>query len=536
MKKILSVVFLTFLFFSLNVGHVYSWHFTIVILFDPSDCQGSGISGVTYSDDDTRYYCTYSVDTINNTARIDEVRHAPGTYQYPMDYLHNCKINPTVTHNGKTFVVDEIGKNAFYKVRTFDFNTIELPNTLKKIGDYAFRGMNIKRLIIPSSVEELLERPFHQANIDYLYVPNSIKISQEYPFSECKGNLIVDCENLCIENLYGRFLTLNHFTTITLTSERECYVPANLFNDYSDMHYFQQMDSISMSEAGYDYGVPILDVISKCKGKYSAKIILSDSIIGSKSGFSNSIVDFSNIIFSDNYRIFGGFEGAFLSDRLVIPNSVEIIEENAFSYGSYSNAASKGLQEIIFNDKVHTIKDYAFEGRSLRDLNLPESLRHIGERTFYSCYCDTLIIPDNVEYIGNEAFGWVDNVLIIGKKVSQLGTDFVTGLWNGQIQIIVRNPTPPIFIDGESNNTFSWVYETAELIIPKGSLEAYKKAEVWKNFFNIREEGETSDIIGISNESKDNAPIYNLHGVRMQNTDNLPAGIYIKNGKKYMVR
>lgn len=37
-------------------------------------------------------------------------------------------------------------------------------------------------------------------------------------------------------------------------------------------------------------------------------------------------------------------------------------------------------------------------------------------------------------------------------------------------------------------------------------------------------------------ENADNYPVYNLHGVKMQNTDNLPSGIYIKNGKKYMVR
>ena len=33
-----------------------------------------------------------------------------------------------------------------------------------------------------------------------------------------------------------------------------------------------------------------------------------------------------------------------------------------------------------------------------------------------------------------------------------------------------------------------------------------------------------------------NAPIYNLQGMKMQNADNLPAGIYIKNGKKFIIK
>jgi hypothetical protein len=32
------------------------------------------------------------------------------------------------------------------------------------------------------------------------------------------------------------------------------------------------------------------------------------------------------------------------------------------------------------------------------------------------------------------------------------------------------------------------------------------------------------------------APVYNLQGIKMQNADNLPAGIYIKGGKKYLVK
>ena len=42
------------------------------------------------------------------------------------------------------------------------------------------------------------------------------------------------------------------------------------------------------------------------------------------------------------------------------------------------------------------------------------------------------------------------------------------------------------------------------------------------------------DVDGMNRMSNDNA-IYNLQGVRM-NADNLPKGIYVKNGKKFVIK
>ena len=45
-------------------------------------------------------------------------------------------------------------------------------------------------------------------------------------------------------------------------------------------------------------------------------------------------------------------------------------------------------------------------------------------------------------------------------------------------------------------------------------------------------------INGITTDGIDgaDAPVYNLQGMKMQNADNLPAGIYIKGGKKYIIK
>jgi hypothetical protein len=47
--------------------------------------------------------------------------------------------------------------------------------------------------------------------------------------------------------------------------------------------------------------------------------------------------------------------------------------------------------------------------------------------------------------------------------------------------------TPPTFATDDSWSTFNEnVYEQATLYVPQASISKYKKAEIWKNFLNIK--------------------------------------------------
>ena len=79
-------------------------------------------------------------------------------------------------------------------------------------------------------------------------------------------------------------------------------------------------------------------------------------------------------------------------------------------------------------------------------------------------------------------------------------------------------------------------YNSITVYVPVGSLSAYQSADVWSRFWNIQEFDATGVVRPtISNEDID-APVYNLNGERMMDKTNLPKGIYIQNGKKFIVR
>lgn len=87
-----------------------------------------------------------------------------------------------------------------------------------------------------------------------------------------------------------------------------------------------------------------------------------------------------------------------------------------------------------------------------------------------------------------------------------------------------------------NQNIFSTtVYENAALYVPEGSISSYENTAPWWFFYNISPIPTAIDGVEMDAEDAD-APVYSLSGVRMQSTDNLPKGVYIRNGKKFMVK
>ena len=232
-------------------------------------------------------------------------------------------------------------------------------------------------------------------------------------------------------------------------------------------------------------------------------------------------------------------ESAFLGCRgmteLILPNSVTSIGGNAFE-------GCSGMTELTLPNGVTSIGDGAFSGcRGLTELILPNSVTSIGDCAFYGCTGLTeLILPNSVRSIGDIAFTYCSglekitvesgnscydsrdncnsiidtefNTLIVGCKnsvipnsVTSIGyyafygcsglteltlPDSVASIGDGAFiccsdlsNITSLAEIPPVCGSG----VFDRVNKTnCELIVPIVSVTAYKQAEVWNEFSNIR--------------------------------------------------
>ena len=160
------------------------------------------------------------------------------------------------------------------------------------------------------------------------------------------------------------------------------------------------------------------------------------------------------------------FEGCSGLTELILPNSVSSIGDIAFTYcsGLEKITVESGNSCYDSRDNCNSIIDTEFNTLIVGCKNsvIPNSVTSIGYYAFYGCSGLTeLTLPDSVASIGDGAFICCSDL----SKITSLAE------------------IPPVCGSG----VFDRVNKTnCELIVPVISVTAYKQAEVWNEFSNIR--------------------------------------------------
>ena len=161
-----------------------------------------------------------------------------------------------------------------------------------------------------------------------------------------------------------------------------------------------------------------------------------------------------------------------------------------------------------------------------------ELARYVGNKS-------ELALPEDYNgekyMIGPSAFR--DNTHLTSVFIPASVTGIEENAFNGcrnLASLTMASPVPPASVYENSFSTINYIYTT--LYVPEGSLAAYQTADVWKCFMKIKEYDPTGIEYVVLDTESSNLPIYNLQGVRMKDMDNLPSGIYIQGGKKFVVK
>ena len=177
------------------------------------------------------------------------------------------------------------------------------------------------------------------------------------------------------------------------------------------------------------------------------------------------------------------FNGCKRLTSVVMANSVTSIGEEAF----YS---CKSLASIDFSNSLTSIGKKAFEGcTSLASINLPNSLTSIESWAFKDCTSLTSIdIPNKVTSISCHLVGGCTNLktMSVDRNIETFYGCSIAGCEN-LTSLVCKNPNPPKL--GPLSD-FGYIVLNTILYVPKGSEEAYKKAEGWKHFGTIKAIGE----------------------------------------------
>ena len=201
--------------------------------------------------------------------------------------------------------------------------------------------------------------------------------------------------------------------------------------------------------------------------------------------------------------------------EVTIPASVDSIAEGAFS-------AMEALKKVTIADGTAILRfDYGemYGGRGMFGYNQQTALEtaYVG-RNFKS--------PAGL-FRGNESL----TTVFVGKNISQLHEqDFA--YCDNLTTIYAQPTTPPIC----AANTFEGVdKEACTVFASQSSLNTYKQADVWKEFFNIALT--PTSIQAITNEgiASERATWYTTDGRRLNAASTQP-GLYIVNGRKVVIK
>ncbi|MDO5314884.1 MAG: leucine-rich repeat domain-containing protein [bacterium] len=400
-----------------------------------------------------------------------------------------------ITHEGTTYSVSEIKEGAFYYYTGLDHLTIE--EGIEIIGTSAFERCSglTGDLVIPSSVNEIRFKAFYLCSgLESLTFEEGVEFIGRSAFNECSGltgDLVIP--NTVYEIGIDAFYNCHGFDGDFVLPDNLAIISTHAFYN---CHGFTGNLIIPESVVMINWGA-----FEGCSG-FTGDLVIPDSVedIGPLAfsgciGFDGTLTigNSVRVIEGSAFQVCSGFHG-----DLVIPNSVEEIQMAAFE----NCTGFDGYLKLSSN--LATIGRFAFSGCSglTGDLFIPNSVTAMGWSAFMDCsgFTGNLEISDNIEEIEEATFrGCNFTSLVMGSSVSKIHSSVFKD--NPLQSMTIKAETPPVFINADLFPAFENVPKDIPVIVPCGTLEAYRNAEGWNEFTDITEDcdgiDETAETISV---------------------------------------
>lgn len=304
------------------------------------------------------------------------------------------------------YTVTAIGERAYAAGN----GSYEIPNSVTRIGDYAFSAQSIYNVVIPDSVISIGANPFADcSDLHNIYVSNNnpnFAVVNNVLFGKKDKRLIAYVPTLKDKEYEipqgikiigdSAFSCAMHLENIIIPESVE-YIGSEAFR------YCFDLDRLTLPNSIISLGENLFDG-------------LNSEIIVSPDHPTLSCVN-GNLISKEEHKLIHCYLK--ISDYYVIPQEVEIIGAGAL--------ANKQVTKITIPDGVKQIGKSAFsECTRLKTINLPDGIMYVADSLFMKCKSLTSIqLPEGITRIGNKAFAECENLssINIPDGVTYIGND-----------------------------------------------------------------------------------------------------------------
>lgn len=347
--------------------------------------------------------------------------------------------------------VDTIGQYAF--LGCTNLTELTMGNSVKYIGPDAFSGCtSLASVNIPNSVSKIIDGAFSGCtSLSELTMGNSVKYIGSMAFSGCTSLKSVIIPNSLTSIATSVFKDCTSLTSVTIPNSVET------IGNYA----FKNCTSLT--------SVIIPNSVTTIK-EYAFEHCsrLSELTIG------KSVITMENSFYNSN------------SIRKLVWNAVHCEKIKGSTYSFYTN----NIEKVTIGDEVEFIPSYFVENSKITEVSIPNSVTTIGREAFYNCMslktlfwnAKNCVIDNDSFYYNNYPFYNCSGLahIVVGSMVESIGNNMFCIAGINNIDTVTCYAMVPPAITASCFERIT--YDNAQLVVPEGTEDAYKKAPGWEEF------------------------------------------------------
>jgi len=329
-----------------------------------------------------------SASVFEGCSRLTEV-----TFEHHIDKVSNYAFSDcsSLERFPFQFVDREIGVSAFQNCRSLSSPVFS--ESISMINSAAFRGCsNIESLCLPSSLGSVSEDTFQEnSRLKKVVLPETVTSIKRSAFRDCPclSDVSIQSSYIVIYSLAFKgckrldYIDIPANNSIEADAFEDCPVEVEIRSD-ARIHFeteenVQTQSLFTITEDETSDGIILKRYIG-----HSLSVVIVPEMIGNK-----KVIGIGKSCFEEAYGV----------EEIILPNSIQTIGINAFSF-------CKSLKAINIPSSICSIGDYAFKDcHNLISLDLSNRIETIGKGTFMYCWkLENIKLPSTLLRISETAF------------------------------------------------------------------------------------------------------------------------------------